>query len=847
MTINPLKARQLRREHKKRELDLAERQADIEERRLKQQARMMRLMHEDMERQRNEQAAPGLQAPALLSAVVPADKTPAVAMDSCQSIYQYADSGIGQASFYSSFPGYPALAVMSQSSDYRSVAETTATEMTREWGQFKIEDPDVEDDSELTDEQMEARKAENEATHRKRLEKINALNDSFNLHGIRELVRKAVEVEYGMGRAQIYISLEGHDDSLPFVMNSVGVKKGELKGFRLIEPMWSTPSVYNANDPTAPDFYSPTKWFVLGREVHSDRLMTLIMRPVPDMLKPAYNFGGISMFQLMKPYVERYQRTADSVAQIVRAFSLTILATDMSGILADGESDAGLWLRAGLFNRYRDNSGMMLLDKESEELSQINTPLTSLPEILTKSQEQMAAPSHTPLVKLLGITPSGLNANSDGEIRVYYDYISAQQEAHLRPIIEKISALIQLDLFGEVDNGIAWEFNPLYQLNAKELAETQEIKGRNAAQLIDKGVVSAEEVRQTLASDPDSPFSGIDVDDVPEPSVGDFDELMGGFAQDEFVESEHPRDEKGRFTSVGGGALKSGQKVKDKWGGKFTVERMSPDSNDRVVVIEEGTGNKYTVPLTNLILSDDKAKKSRENVEKEKVKEKESTGASSADNAFGAWRGDSGHLWPEDGKEPKILFHNGTGPEGSFVVKEEVNSSVNWGGVFVGPNAGMDGERRYSVALDPSKGLTHYDFRYSLDFDDAAQVLRDDYKGELSDEDLDFIWDFITEDRFDNDSDLLDDEDEKERFESIISGFHSYSKTDNEPGYTTQRLRGLIAKELGYQWVEMEDETGISTLVLPGVELRELEGGESYDEASMRIYDQWVQDMEARN
>lgn len=523
MTINPFKARQFRKAQKERELELAERQADIEERRLKQQARMIRLMQEDMERQRNEQIAPSVQAPALLPAVVPAGKTAAVAMDSCQSIYQYASDGI--ASFYSTFPGYPALAAMSQSSDYRSVAETTATEMTREWGQFKIEDPDVEDDSELTDEQLEARKAEKEATQRKRLEKINALNDAFKLYGIRELVRKAIEVEYGMGRAQIYIKLDHPDDSLPFVLDERGVKQGELKGFRLIEPMWSTPSAYNAHDPTEPDFYKPNKWFVLGREVHSDRLMTLVMRPVPDMLKPAYNFGGISMFQLMKPYVERYQRTADSVAQIVRAFSLTILATDMSGILTDGESDANLWLRAGVFNKFRDNSGMMLLDKESEELSQINTPLTSLPEILTKMQEQMAAPSHTPLVKLLGITPSGLNASSDGEIRVYYDYISAQQEAHLRPIIEKISALIQLDLFGEVDNGIAWEFNPLYQLNEKELAETQEIKGRNAAQLVEKGVVSAEEARQTLASDPDSPFNGIDVDDVPESPMGGYEEL----------------------------------------------------------------------------------------------------------------------------------------------------------------------------------------------------------------------------------------------------------------------------------------------------------------------------------
>lgn len=516
MNIDPFgfKRRKQEAERKERELALAERQADIEDRKLKQQRTLIRMMQDDQARLAQKDAPVMMAEPKLMPAVVPAGQTAAVAMDSCQSIYDYSSTGIP--SFYGSFMGYPALAAMSQSSDYRAVAETTATEMTREWGRFKIDDPDADQGSNLGPAELEKFKLEKEAKADARQKKINQINDAFEAYGIRDLVRRAVEVELGMGRAQIYIKLDHKNDSLPFVMDKVGVKKGALKGFRLIEPMWSTPSAYNAYDPTEADFYVPAKWFVLGKEVHADRLMTLVMRPVPDMLKPAYNFGGISMFQLMKPYVERYQRTADSVAQIVQAFSLTMLSTDMSSILADGGSDAGLWLRAGIFNRYRENTGLMMLDKESEEISQINTPLSGLPELLTKSQEQMAGPSHTPLVKLLGVTPSGLNSNSDGEIRVYYDYIMAQNEAHVRPMVKTFSDLIQLDLFGEIDPAITWEFNPLYQLTDKELAEVQEINGRNIKQLVEANVVSPQEGRQVLSKDEQSPFSGIDVDDVPE-------------------------------------------------------------------------------------------------------------------------------------------------------------------------------------------------------------------------------------------------------------------------------------------------------------------------------------------
>lgn len=510
-------------ELKERELELAEKQADLEDRKLKQQRTLIRMMQEEQSRLAQKDAPVMLVEPKLMASVVPSGEKPAVAMDSCQSIYDYASVGVPN--FYGTFPGYPVLAAMSQSSDYRAVAETTATEMTREWGRFKIDDPDADHGSDLTDTEIEAFKLKKEDEAAARQNKINQINDAFEEYGVREMVRRAIEVELGMGRAQIYIKLDHIDDSLPFVTDPRGVKKGALKGFRLIEPMWSTPSAYNAYDPTEADFYIPNQWFVLGKPVHADRLMTLIMRPVPDILKPAYNFGGISMFQLMKPYVERYQRTADSVAQIVQAFSLTILSTDMSGILANGESDANLWLRAGIFNRFRDNSGMMLLDKESEEISQINTPLTSLPELLTNSQEQMAAPSHTPLVKLTGSTPAGLNASSDGEIRVYYDYLMAQNESNIRPIIKKFSDLIQLDLFGEIDPAITWEFNPLYQLNEKELAETQEINGRNAAQLVTASIVSPQEARKALSKDEQSPFNGIDVDDVPE--VQGMDDAFG--------------------------------------------------------------------------------------------------------------------------------------------------------------------------------------------------------------------------------------------------------------------------------------------------------------------------------
>lgn len=427
--------------------------------------------------------------------VMPKGRKPAIAMDSCSGIAEFANT---DPQFYSSFVGYPKLAWMAQSSDYRSVPETTANEMTREWGKVKIKGDSDQDYS----------------------DKISAIEQRIKVLGIRDLMRHHIENEMVFGRSQLFIDIKGHENKtdLPLLVNGTSLGRGCLKGFRLIEPIWSTPSMYNATDPTQSDFFVPSKWFVLGKEIHADRLMTLIMRPVPDMLKPAYNFSGVSMLQLMQPYVERWQRTADSVSDLVHSFSITGLKTNMQNILEGGEDGmAQMVMRSQMFSLLRNNQNLMLLDKEMEEFFQFNTPLSTLDNLLQKAQEQMAGPSHTPLVKLLGITPSGLNANSEGEIRVYNDYIASLQEAHLRPQIETILNLVQLDLFGEIDDQIVFEFNPLEQMNDSEKATIAKSKADADIVYVQAGVLAPEEIRERLAKDESGDYSGIDADAVPEP------------------------------------------------------------------------------------------------------------------------------------------------------------------------------------------------------------------------------------------------------------------------------------------------------------------------------------------
>lgn len=415
--------------------------------------------------------------------VVPSGKKSGIAQDSC---FNGSYGAYGDLQFYSSFLGYPYLSTLAQSSDYRMVAVTTAHEMTRAW----IEVIGADDN------------------------KLQLINEALDKFQVRDMFRKHIQNEQIFGLSHLYIDVDASDDSLPLIPENV--QKGKFKGLRLIEAIHTTPSAYNANNPLTDDFYQVKHWFCLGQEVHADRLLTLVMNPVPDMFKPAYNFGGLSTMQLMKPYVERWQRTVDSVSDLVKAFSITCLKTDMANILTGGDDGISeLRTRLQMFGEIRDNMNLFALNTENEELVQINTPLSGLDALVTKAQEQMAMPSHTPLVKLTGITPSGLNASSEGEIQVYYDWIMGLCEAHLAPQIERVLQVIQQHLFGEIDPSITFKFNPLEQMSDKEKSEIEANKSTAATNFVTAGVFSQEEIRQALANDENLDYGFINVDDVP--------------------------------------------------------------------------------------------------------------------------------------------------------------------------------------------------------------------------------------------------------------------------------------------------------------------------------------------
>jgi len=480
-----------------------------------------------------------VQAPALMPGVVPSGrKAPVMAMDT--TAYQYVSSQFPGGGF----PGYAYLAGLATRAEFRSFASTLSTELTRKGIEFTSK---TDDDAQAP-------------------EKIKQIEDEFKRLKIMAAIQTAAEHDCLFGRAQLFVGITGHERDKPVILSPKSIPVGALDRVVPVEPIWTTPTGYDTIDPSSKSFYKPVTWFMLGDEVHASRLLTIVTRPVPDILKPAFNFGGMSLSQLAEPYVDNWLRTRQSVSDLINIFSITVLATDMSQALQEGGDDgAGLLARAELFTTTRSNKGLAITDKEREELQQINTPLSGLHELQAQSQEHMCAVTRTPAIILTGISPSGLNASSDGEIRVFYDWIASQQESHWREPLEVILKLVQLSLFGAVDPNIGFKFVPLYQMTSIEEADIRLKNSQVATAYITAGVLDPQEERERLANDPDSGYEGLDLSiELVAPVPPGFEDIMGG----QWNEHTHPTGPEHQPSEQGAGPPESFESKYEKYFGK---------------------------------------------------------------------------------------------------------------------------------------------------------------------------------------------------------------------------------------------------------------------------------------
>lgn len=387
------------------------------------------------------------------------------------------------------FIGYASCANLAQDPLMRAGVETLADEITREFCVLTCPD---EDRQTRLDETMQALR-------------------------VRRLFRDAAANAGYFGSARVFIDTGTRDPEIlrtPLELTPGSVPQGGLRGFIPVEAILCMPGMYNAADPLDPWFYRPETWYALSREIHASRFLHFVQHPAPLLLKPAYLFGGIPAVQMALDYLLHFTDTRESAARLLKKFSLTVMKTNLNGILY-GDDNSDVLRRLQHFAAYRDNDGVECIDMEDEDIVQINTPLSGVTEIVRQALEMLAAVWRMPVTKFLGISPGGMNATGESDMRNWYDYAGGQQEKLFADNMRTVAKLLQLHCFGGIDQDVAVRWLPLQQPDAKEKAEIEKIRADTDAVLLLNGQISQQEARKRVATEEDGPYHGLEVDDMP--------------------------------------------------------------------------------------------------------------------------------------------------------------------------------------------------------------------------------------------------------------------------------------------------------------------------------------------
>lgn len=415
------------------------------------------------------------------------------AISQCHSLLHHAISVMGM-SAYPQFLGYGYLTGLAQNGLIRAGCEMIADEMLEKGITLTTRgnhDPD-------TDKQ----------------EKIDRLTELITKIDLLPTLRKAVSTSKYYGGCLVYMDFDGINPETENLLNPLLLTSNELQGkklrrLKIIEPYNISPGQYNAADPLAESYFKPQYWFIMGRAVDGSRMLPPIQEnELPTILRPAYNFFGIPLAQIVLDAVAHFTECREAEARLLTKFSLTVFKTNLNEQIFSGGDWSQIDNRVNNFVQYRSNDGVMLIDKESEDIDIKTTALGGVKDIVSQAMEIVAAYFNEPVTKMWGLTPSGFNTG-ESDLSNHYDHIASQQEKQLRPAIEYVLKVLQVQEWGEIDHEITFTFNPLSEEKEESIAQVNKIKAETQQIYIANGVISPEEGRECLKADPRSGFNNL--------------------------------------------------------------------------------------------------------------------------------------------------------------------------------------------------------------------------------------------------------------------------------------------------------------------------------------------------
>ena len=385
------------------------------------------------------------------------------------------------------------------------------------------------------------------------------------------------------GGAGALIMIEGHENQLDQSLDYDMIMPGSYKGLLVLD-RWSgvTPEDKLVSDISDPEFGMPEYYTVssdaltVGIRVHHSRIIRFMGRPLPYLEQLAETYWGASELEHVIDELKKRDNVSWNIAMLTFMANLRVMKMDgMGQLLATGNEQAQMQLYntiQGMNAMMNNNSLQVLGENDSYETHQYT--FGGIGETYDRFMMDVAGAAETPVTKLFGRSPAGMNATGESDMQNYYDTIEEKQEADLRPVYDKILPIMFISTLGGIPDDWDYEFNPIRRPRDDEMADLASKNTDSVTKAFQAGMVSQRTALKELRQQAEmtgmwSNITDEDIekadDSVMQPDEGMGDLMNGVFGGGEpqqttdakWEEEKHPRRADGRFGEGSTNAEKS--------------------------------------------------------------------------------------------------------------------------------------------------------------------------------------------------------------------------------------------------------------------------------------------------
>jgi len=232
--------------------------------------------------------------------------------------------------------------------------------------------------------------------------------------------------------------------------------------------------------------------------IHKDRILRFDGDWLPYRVRQR-NYGwGMSSLQTVYDSFRHYWTGLNSAATLLTEFDIFVhKVRGLAAMLAAGK-ESSIRDRLQVNDMSKSIYRGYAIDAEKEELEFISRNFGGIGEILEKLRVDIIGASKIPHTVLFGESPSGLGATGRSEERDFAKTLADYQSVHFKRPIKKLMELIMLSKEGPTKGELpeSWRiaFNPLFELNEREMADVRARVAAVDGRYIQLGVLSPKEV-----------------------------------------------------------------------------------------------------------------------------------------------------------------------------------------------------------------------------------------------------------------------------------------------------------------------------------------------------------------